>query len=487
MPALTFVWKCENIKFVKNRKSGYIEKMKKIRKKHKRKQQSTTTQMIVLGFLIAIMVGTFLLILPISSADNVWTNPLDALFTSTSAVSVTGLMLHSTFSYWSDFGHIVLLCLIQCGGLGIVAFTTILAVILGRKVTLKDRLLIEDAFNLTTLSGLVRFLKKIFILTLIMEGIGALLYMFVFVPEFGARGVWISIFMSVSAFCNAGIDIIGDTSLIPYASNVFINVVTMALVISGGIGFIVWFDFFDVIEKIYKKDIRLNQFWQKLKVHTKIVIIMTVVLIVAGAVLVLLLEYDNPGTLGAMPLPEKIMAAVFQSVTTRTAGFTTISQNELRDSTVFVSIILMFIGGSSVSAAGGVKTGTVAVLLIAAICVVRGDDETIVFGRTIPHSNVKKALAVFSISITLTFVAVIAMTMITGLDFINCAYETVSALTTVGFTRNTTELLNIPARFMIILCMYLGRIGPISMAIAFTRKGKQASKLTYPSEEITVG
>ncbi len=459
---------------------------KKNARKRKKKNHSTT-HLILSGFLIAIFVGTVLLMLPLSSVNGNWTNPVDALFTATTSVCVTGLVVYDTVSYWSTFGHIVILCLIQCGGLGIVAFTTMLTIILGRRVTLKDRLLLEDAFNLTTLSGLVRFLKKIFIGTLIVEGIGAFFYMFVFVPEYGLRGVWISVFTAVSAFCNAGIDLIGSSSLMPYVSDPLINFVTMGLIISGGIGFIVWFDILEVIGNVIKGNIKINNFFNRLKLHTKITLLMTFILIVAGMVLVFSLEYNNLQTLGSLSLPEKILASLFQSVTTRTAGFATVSQAELKDSTAFVCMILMFIGGSSVGTAGGVKTGTVAVLLITAFCVVRGTDDTNVFGRRISLNIIKKAMAVFSVSIIVTFFAVLLLCQATGLGFIDAAYETVSAVATVGLTRNVTPGLNLLGKIIIILCMYLGRIGPISLAIAFTRKGKEVSKFTYPEEEITVG
>ncbi|MBE5939193.1 MAG: potassium transporter KtrB [Lachnospiraceae bacterium] len=461
--------------------------MKISHKNRKQKNRKTTTQLIAIGFLIAIIIGTVILMLPVSSATGKWTNPVDAMFTATTSVCVTGLTVYDTFSYWSTFGHIVMLCLIQCGGLGIVAFTTILTVILGRRVTLKDRLLLEDAFNLTTLSGLVRFLKKIFIGTFIVEGVGALIYMFVFVPEYGAKGIWISVFTAVSAFCNAGIDIIGDSSLVPYSSNIIINMVTMVLIVSGGIGFIVWWDFLDTIGKVRHKDIKFKHFWSKLKLHTKIVIITTLVLIITGAAFVLLLEYNNAETLGAKSWPEKILAAVFQSVTVRTAGFTMISQKGLRDCTAFICIILMFIGGSSVGTAGGVKTGTVAVIILAAISVIKGSNDTVVFGRKIPAKTVRKALAVFTVSIAVTFLAIIALIMVSEINFIDATYEIVSAVATVGLTRDTTGLLNMPGKLIIILCMYLGRIGPISMAIAFAKRGSNENRFSYPDEEITVG
>lgn len=458
-----------------------MKNKKKIKKPH------TTTQIIAFGFLCAIIIGTVLLILPVASKEGVWTNPLDALFTATTSVCVTGLVVVNTYAYWSIFGKVVILLLIQCGGLGIVAFTTIFMVAIGKKVTLRDRLLLVDAFNLNSLSGLVKFLKRIFYGTFLVELVGAILYMPVFVPEFGARGIFISIFTSVSAFCNAGIDIIGDSSLMPYVSSVIINFVTMILIILGGIGFIVWWDLIRVINMVRNKSIKKTSFWNRLNLHTKIILITTFILIFGGAFLILVLEWNNPETIGNLAWYDKLMAALFQSVTTRTAGFATISQKGLHETSAFICMLLMFIGGSSVGTAGGIKTGTVAVVAITAISVIQGRDDVTVYGRTIPLNNVRKALAVMGVSISLSFAAIIFLTGITGINFVDGAYETISAIGTAGLTRNTTPLLNVPGKIIIIICMYFGRIGPISMAIAMTRKDNKKSKIIYPEEEITVG
>lgn len=456
-------------------------------KKEKNKKNKSTTQVIVFGFLCAILVGAALLTLPIASAEGTWTHPIDALFTSTTSVCVTGLVVVDTYAHWSIFGQIVIMLLIQCGGLGIVAFTTIFIVAIGKKVTLSNRLLLVDAFNLKTLSGLIKFLKRIFLGTFLVEAIGAVLYMPVFIPEFGLKGIFISIFTAISAFCNAGIDIIGNQSLMPYVSNVLVNGVTMTLIVLGGIGFIVWWDVLHVLNLIRKKDAKPRQFWERLHIHSKVVLLVTFTLIIGGMLTFLLLEHSNPATLGPMSWPKKIMAALFQSVTTRTAGFATISQKGLYEGSAFVCMILMFIGGSSVGTAGGVKTGTLAVVLITALSVIKGNDEVTVYGRKLPLTNIKKALAVIVVSVLLSFVAVVALTSVVDVDFIDGAFEAISAIATAGLSRDTTALLNIPGKLIIILCMYLGRIGPISMAIAFTRKGNKKSKVIYPEEEITVG
>lgn len=457
-------------------------------KQEKKKRELSTTQLIALGFLTAILVGTILLMLPVSSAAGEMTSFTEALFTATTSVCVTGLVVVDTSAHWSLFGQSVILLLIQCGGLGIMSFTTFLMLLIGRNVTLKNRLLLEDAFNLNTLKGLVKFLKRVVKGTLIVEAVGAVLYCLVFIPRFGLRkGIFVSVFNAVSAFCNAGMDIIGSNSLTDYVGNPLVNFVTMLLIILGGIGFIVWWDVLRVLKMIRTGEIKAGQFFKKLSLHSKIVLMMTLILIVAGAVLVFLLEYNNPGTLGGLSFGTKIQAALFQSVTTRTAGFLTIPQQELRDSTSLICMIFMFIGGSPVGTAGGIKTTTAALLLIAAWSMVRGNQDATAFQRTIPQANVRKALAVIIISFLAMILATVVLLTFEEGAFMDIMYETISAIGTVGLTRNYTMALNEIGRYIIILLMYLGRIGPISLAIAFSFKQKQGSMVTYPKEEVTVG
>ncbi len=452
-----------------------------------KKKSLSTTQIIIIGFLAVICIGTILLWLPISAADGQPTPIIDALFTSTTSVCVTGLVVVDTFSHWSVFGQIVILVLIQLGGLGIVSFTTSLLLIIGKKVTLRDRLLMQDAFNLNTLTGLVKFLKKMVKGTLIVEGLGALGYMCVFVPEFGAKGIWYSVFNAISAFCNAGMDIIGNNSLANYVSNPMVNIVTMMLIIFGGIGFIVWWDVIRVIKLRTNKEIKTNEMFRKLNLHSKIVIVTTLLLVVGGGFCIFMLERNNPDTLGGMHIGDKIMASMFQSVTTRTAGFLTISQKGLHDSTAFLCIVLMFIGGSSIGTAGGVKTTTVAVLVLASWATVKGNEEVTAYKRTIPLRIVRKAMAVVMISFTVIVFAVIMMCTFCGGDFVDITYETVSALATVGLSRDYTATLNMIGKLIIVTCMYLGRIGPISMVIAFSFKQGSRKILTFPKEDLTVG
>lgn len=446
----------------------------------------STTQLIVLGFFFAIMIGAILLMLPVSAADGQSTPFLDALFTSTTSVCVTGLVVVDTFSHWSTFGHVVILILIQCGGLGIISITTGVMLMIGKKVSLKDRLLLEDAFNLSSLSGLVRFLKRVIKGTFLIEAFGAICYMFVFVPEFGIRGIWISVFNSVSAFCNAGIDIIGNNSLMNYVGNVPINIITMLLIILGGLGYIVWWDFLRVFSLAKKGEIKKRRIWNKLTLHTKIVVVMTVGLVFVGALAILAMEFNNPETIGNLPLGEKVLASLFQSVTCRTAGFATISQKGIKDSTALLCMILMFIGGSPVGTAGGIKTTTIAVLVIAVGSIIRGYEEAGLFGRHISIRNVRKALAVTLISVLVSLVALMTLLCIQPGGFVDIAYEVFSAVGTVGLTRNLTPILNTASKIIIIFCMYLGRIGPISMAIAVGQRKKKTT-VHLPQEEVTIG
>lgn len=447
----------------------------------------STTQMIALGFLCAILLGTFFLMLPCASAAGTVTSPIDALFTATSSVCVTGLVTVPTYLHWSLFGKIVILVLIQLGGLGIISFTTGIMMILGRKITLRDRILLEDALNLDTLSGLVKSLRKIFLGTFLVEGLGAVCYSLVFIPKHGIlRGIWYSLFHSVSAFCNAGIDILGDNSLENYLTHPWINIVTMVLIILGGLGFIVWWDILRVWKDFHKITASPKKLFGKLHLHTKIVLLTTLSLILLGGFSVFLLEYDNPGTIGGLNFFQKLLAGFFQSVTTRTAGFLTFSQTKLRGATAMICLILMFIGGSSIGTAGGIKTTTFILLVFSTFTTVKGREHVVVFGRTIPRKTVQKALAVTSVSFLVLCLAIIAMSIAEHAPLLDIAYETTSAIGTVGLSRDFTSHLHLGGKLIITLCMYLGRIGPISLAILFNSRAKRAL-IKYPEENITVG
>ena len=455
---------------------------------HKLNNKLSTTQVIALGFFCAIFIGALLLMLPISSADGHATSFINSLFTSTTSVCVTGLVVVPTFSHWSIFGKIVILILIQLGGLGIISFTTGIMMILGSRITLSDRILLEDALNLDSLKGLVKFLRRIFKGTFIVEAIGAVCYSFVFIPDLGLiKGIAYSIFHSVSAFCNAGIDLLGNDSLIPYSCNLWINLVTMFLIISGGIGFIVWWDIINNVKKVWHHEFTLKKALRKLHIHSKIVIITTLLLIFIGAFLIFLLEYTNNNTIGKMNLPYKIIASFFQSVTLRTAGFMTFPQSSLRSTSILVCLLLMFIGGSPIGTAGGVKTTTVSLLFLSTMATIKGKHHLVVFKRTIPHRTVQKALAITVVSLSFLILATFILHLTEGGSLLDATYEVTSALATVGLSRDFTSSLHFIGKVIIICCMYLGRIGPISMIIFFNRPHKGNNLLSYPHEDISVG
>jgi len=451
-------------------------------------RQLSTTQVIALGFISAILIGAVILSLPVSSASGEFTPFIDSLFTSATSVCVTGLVVVTTATHWSLFGKIIILVLIQLGGLGIVSFTTGIMMVIGRRITLRDRMLLEDALNLDTLSGLVKFLQRIFKGTFLVEGIGAGCYALVFIPQYGIiKGIWYSVFHSVSAFCNAGIDILGSESFIPYASNAWINIVTMCLVITGGIGFLVWWDVTNNINKLVQHEYTAKMAVKKLHLHSKIVIITTFFLITCGATLVFALEFNNPDTIGNMSVGNKILASFFQSVVLRTAGFITFSQAGMHSSTIIICLFLMFIGGSSISTSGGIKTTTFAVLFLSTRATIKGSTHLVVFNRTIPHKTVQKALAVTVVSLTALLIAVFALHLAEGGSLLDATFEATSAVATVGLSRDFTAAMGVAGKLIITFCMYLGRIGPISMVIFFNRQQQGSKYFSYPHEDITVG
>ena len=451
-------------------------------------QKLSAPRIILLGFFCVIFLGSVLLSLPIVTKSGEATPYIDALFTSTTSVCVTGLVTVNTMAHWNLLGHIIILLLIQFGGLGFVAVMTSLMIVIGKKVSLKERLLIQEAYSFHKLSGAVNFIKKVLIGTLIVEGIGAVFFMFQFIPQFGIlKGIWISIFTSVSAFCNAGIDIIGENSLVPYVGNPLINIVTMALIVSGGIGFPVWFDIIRVGKMVAKREISIKRVFLRLSLQSKIALTTTAVLILGGAIMVFCLEYNNESTIGTFSVVDKIQASFFQSVTLRTAGFASIAQENLRDDTSLICIILMFIGGSPVGTAGGIKTVTIAVLFATVISVIRGKKAVTLYHRKISIETVKKSLAMICITLFFLLVATFLLNITeTQADFMTCLYEVASAIGTVGLSKNLTPYLSDVGKLIIILTMYMGRVGPITMAVGFQVKNKQAM-IEFPEEDVLIG
>lgn len=450
----------------------------------KSKFRLSTTHMILLSFLTAIFVGAVLLCLPISSKTGEWVSFVDALFTATTATCVTGLVVVPTVSAWSTFGHIVILILIQLGGLGVITVMSAIAMLLNKKLGISDSLLLQDAFNLNTLSGLGAFVRKVVKGTFIIEGVGALLYMTVFVPEFGPKGIWISLFTSVSAFCNAGIDIIGEYSLYDYVTNPIVNGVTCLLIVFGGIGYIVWWDVVRVVRLSKNKK---GNILKRLTLHSKIALSATAVLIFVGAAAIFIFEYNNELTIKDFSFYEKLQAAFFQSVTTRTAGFACLPQENLTNASAIVCLLLMFVGGSPVGTAGGIKTVTLAVIIAAAYSAIKNKEEVSMFSRTVSKQAVSKATGVLCMSFFTMFVSTVLLSAVTQAPALDVIYEAVSATATVGLSRNLTASLNLWGKLIIIATMYFGRVGPISLAVAFNLKKQSHNKIKNPIEKISVG
>lgn len=457
-----------------------MEKLKKIR--------LTTTQLLATGFLGIILLGGILLWLPISNTRPI--SLIDALFTAVTSVCVTGLVTVTPAVQFTLFGKIVLLILIQIGGLGIIACVTAFFIIMKRRISLKERVVILEAYSMESLSGMVAMILRILKGTICLEGIGALLYSFRFVPEFGVvKGIGYSVFHAVSAFCNAGIDILGDSSFIPYADSVVANFTTILLVVLSGLGFTVWQDLGQNLKKVWKKELELRRLFKKLRLHSKIVLIMTSVLIVSGTLAFLLLEYNNPGTIGDMSFGEKLMSSLFHSVSTRTAGFATVPQGELTQGTMFTTCILMFIGGSPGGTAGGVKTTTIAMLILCCVSVLQNKKDVECFGRRIQADNIRTGICV----VILAFVSLLAgttlLTIFEGdVDFIRIMYETTSAIGTVGLSADLTSQLCTASKFVIMVLMYIGRLGPITFALAFGTGRKSKNHIRQlPVQGILIG
>lgn len=446
------------------------------------------TQILVLGFMLLIALGTMLLNLPIASVDGQSVGFIDALFTATSAVCVTGLVVVNTAAHWTLFGKVVILILIQIGGLGFMTIATTLFMILGRKISLKDRMLIQESLNQSTLSGMVRLTRNIILGTLFIEGIGALLLSIKFVPQYGLKGLFYGLFHSISAFCNAGFDILGDSSLSFYIGDVMVNFTVMLLIILGGLGFTVWIDLITVTKSRIGHRFSIKKWFDKMSLHTKLVLVMTVSLIVGGFVFFFVVEGFNDATLGTLSFGDKFLGALFQSVTTRTAGFNTMPLEQMTDASKFVSMLFMFIGGSPAGTAGGVKTVTIGVIFIEVISVVRAKQDTEAFGRRIPEAIIKRALAVIMISLLVIMSVTMVLTLTEVGSFMDILFEAVSGFATVGLTLGQTGNLSPIGRLVMSMVMFIGRLGPITMAVAFSLSSRRKhANIKKPEEKVMVG
>lgn len=442
-----------------------------------KKSKLNAVQILAIGFAIVILIGGSILSLPISSANGEYTNFLDALFTSTSAVCVTGLVTVDTGTHWNDFGKIVIMLLIETGGLGFMSLSTFVAMILGKKITLRERLIMQEAMNTFNIQGLVKMVKYVLTFTFTVQVCGALLFAIQFIPEYGMRkGIFYSIFHSVSAFCNAGFDLFGNySSVVKYSSNPLVLLTISMLIIIGGLGFVVSLELYN-----YRKAKRLST-------HSKMVLFITATLLLLGTIFIFFVEYKNPETIGHMNFADKVLNSFFSAVSPRTAGFNSVSTDGMTLAGKLMTIILMFIGGASGSTAGGLKVTTFGVLVFTVISVLKGREETEAFGRKFSKETVYKAFTLLSVCIMLVLTVTTILT-ITEPDksFINLLYEATSAFGTVGLTAGVTQDITSISKVVILLTMYCGRVGPLTVILAVVNKRKK-SRIKYPEAKILIG
>ncbi len=436
------------------------------------------TRTIALNFMAIILIGACLLTLPVSSRDGQWTDFMTALFTATSASCVTGLVLVDTFSHWSLFGQILILVMIQIGGLGTIAIRILLATFLRRNITLKARNLLQESINSLQIGGIVRLIRQALKGTILFEAAGAFVMAFYFVPRLGwQRGIYYSIFHAISAFCNAGFDLMGFqgeyVSFVSAVDHPLINIPIMALIILGGLGFIVWVD-------VWRHKFRFRKF----QFHTKLVLTTTAVLVVGGAAVFYLFEAD--ASMAGLSLNGKVYASFFASVTARTAGFNTVDTALMSEGGKLFNIVLMFIGGSPGSTAGGIKTTSIAVIFFYMIAHLRGKQGAEVFGRRISDDTVRKAVTVFVLNLFLALGAVLIINGVEKLPMLDLMFEAFSAIGTVGMTTGLTRDLGTVGRVLIIALMFLGRVGSMSFAFSFYER-KPVPKIQLPEVEVPVG
>lgn len=441
---------------------------------------SSATQTICISFLLVIAVGTLLLTLPISSRTG-RLGVIDAMFTATSATCVTGLVVRDTWSQFSLFGQVVILMLIQVGGLGLVTLTSFFALAARRRMGFRDLRLLGESVSADGLSKATEVLKIVIKLAAAFEAVGIVLLLFAFVPQFGAEGVWVSVFTAISAFCNAGFDLFGRfgaySSLVPYVNNYYVQAVVMFMIMAGGLGFMVWVELAE-----YRKKRRLS-------LHAKVVLQFSVIFWVGGAVLLALLEWSNPRTMGGLSVPGKIMAALFQSVSTRTAGMNTIDLAACSPISKLLMSVLQFIGAAPGSTGGGVKVTTFAVLILTIRSVAQGRDDCVIGGHHIESKTVYRALTIIVIGAVAAFGSAVVVYYNTAetVSVIDCIFESCSAFGTVGLSVGVTGQLNTGAKLLYMACMFMGRVGPVSLAISLTAKPDDNKRKVLPVGHINVG
>ena len=432
-------------------------------------------------FLLVIFLGSVLLSLPVSSRNGESCGAMTAVFTATSATCVTGLSLVDSYSQWSAFGQVVLLGLIQIGGLGYMAFVSVFYFLLRRRIGLRERLVLQQAMALDELKGVVRLVRLILAGTFLVEGTGALILTLRFLMEYPLKkALWLGVFHAVSAFCNAGFDILGfitpGASLVAYRGDVAINLTLTALIVIGGLGFFVWNDL-----------LMLRQKNHRLSVHTRLVLWTTGILLVGGTLAILALEWNNPATLGGMTVGKKILAAFFQSGTTRTAGFAAVDQGSLTGSGKLVSMLLMLVGGSSGSTAGGIKTVSVALLFLMSYSVLRNHKETVLFGRRISQQQMASAASIALLVSGLGLMGGMILSATNGLALSDCLYEAISAICTVGLSTGITAGLNLGSKILLIIYMFFGRVGIMTISFAFMTKIPPDNAVRHPEARVLIG
>ncbi len=455
--------------------------MDKVKKKLLKRRKMNMTGVMSLGFLAVILIGTLLLMLPVSSQARQGTDFITALFTSVSATCVTGLIPVDTGAYWSVFGQVIIIIMIQIGGLGFMTVAVLGGLLIGRTMTPRDRMMIAMSYNLNSYESVFELLRKIVIGTAIFESVGALVLMTRLVPQFGARGIWMSCFTSISAFCNAGFDVFGTgNSACDYAKDPVVSYTLIFLTAIGGIGFLVWSDVLNFFQRKKKR----------LSVYSKLVLIITAILLIGGAAIIALFEWNNAGTFGGLSWNEKLRAALFHSACLRTSGFASVNSANFREGTLLFSSVLMFIGGASGSTAGGAKVVTVGVLIYTVWRVALGKKEIVILNRRISKDSFTRAVAVFTVQLGLMITGTLLLLAAEdGLSIGAVLYEVASAVNTVGVTVGITAGLSVFSKLVLIVLMYLGRVGIFTVAYAMTMRhtSSTSSSISYPDANLLIG
>lgn len=453
-----------------------------------KKKKFTSVQITAVSFLLLILIGGFLLTLPICNEKPI--TYIDALFTAVSSVCVTGLSTIVAAEQFTFWGELILLILIQIGGLGFMTFVTLIFVFFKKRITLKERIMLGDAFGSNALKGLVHLTKRVFSYTVVLEIIGAILIAIRTIPMYGIKsGIWRAIFLSISSFCNAGFDLFGGTSLINFATDKLICTVVMVLTVLGGLGFLVWNEVREKIEYKIKNKLSFKKMVSTYSVHTKLVFTMTFILIFLGTIGLFFAEYNNEATIANMNFDDKIYVSLFQSVNARTTGITSVPTAELSPASKIMTIILMFIGGAPGSTAGGIKIVTFGLIAMTVLSVILNEKHVNIFKREIPEELIKKAIALLFLALTLVVLTTIVLTVTEkNIDTLDLAFESVSAFSTCGLSAGVTSSLSLIGKIMIMLLMYSGRVTTITMTMAiFKKRMKEHDVLRYTQEEIMIG